>query len=264
MYTSVHLQWVYRPGRRTVTVTRGMELWLERAGPWLQVLQRGVTVTVQVVKGRPRLVAVAAIATLSSVAVYKYVTKNFDKWEKLGIPYEEGHFPYGSFNIGVISNMYKHLPEYHLKHCASSPYFGWFMFGQPVLNITDPEILRSILVKDFNSFVERSSYDGDFFKNGGKYDKLWGKQLTGLRGEEWKHVRATFSPIFTSGKMKGMLEFIKMTSDNMVEKFDESANCTDDVSLKVSHYTVVNDDLSIFRKSSAATPWTASPQLPSG
>ena len=63
-----------------------MELWLEKAGPWLEVLERGVRVTVEVVKGRPRLATVVLATSLSSLALYKYVTKNFGRWEKLGIP----------------------------------------------------------------------------------------------------------------------------------------------------------------------------------
>ena len=35
---------------------RVMEVWLEKAGPWVEVLLRGVAVTVEVVKGKPRLV----------------------------------------------------------------------------------------------------------------------------------------------------------------------------------------------------------------
>jgi len=232
---------------------------LGRVGPWLHLLHRGLTLTLQQVRARPRLLAVAAVTTLSSVTIYKYVTKNFGKWERLGVPYEEGHFPYGSFDMSSLSNMMVALPALHLKHCAASPYFGWFMFGQPVLNITDPELLRAVLVRDFNNFVERSSYDGDMFEHGGEYDKLWSKQLTSLKGEEWRQVRATFSPIFTSGKMKGMLNFIKLTADNLVEKFEGFADGTEEVALKVGHDNPLTDNLSTSRVCLVATPWTASP-----
>merc|ERR1711981_718163 len=94
--------------------------------------------------------------------------------------------------------MFDHVLAMHKRH-RSKPYCGWFTMRQPVLNINDPELLRHILVKDFNSFVERSSYDSDTFLEGGKYDKIWGRQLTSLKGDEWKQVRGTFSPIFTSG-----------------------------------------------------------------
>merc|ERR1711910_251272 len=78
---------------------RVMEVWLERAGPWVEVLLKGVEVTVKVAKGRPKLVAAVVATSATSLLFYRYITKNFNKFEKLGIPYEKGHFPPGSFNL---------------------------------------------------------------------------------------------------------------------------------------------------------------------
>ena len=57
--------------------------------------------------------------------------------------------------------------------------------------------------------------------------------MTSLKGEEWKQVRATFSPIFTSGKMKGMLGFIRITADHLVKEFDKFGEGTEEVDCKV-------------------------------
>jgi len=210
-----------------------MDIWLEKAGPWVDLLLKGVEVTVKVVKGRPRLVAAVVATSASSLLFYAYITKKFNKFEKLGIPYEKGHFPCGSFNLlrPDVTHMYEHLAELHKKH-AGKKYTGWFLFGQPVLNIQDPELLRQIMVKDFNSFVERTGYDSTVFRDGGRYDKIWGKMLTSLKGEEWKLVRSTFSPIFTSGKMKGMLGFVKTTSDNLVKELDKFADKEEEIEVK--------------------------------
>ena len=167
-------------------IRKEMDVWLDRVAPWLELLETGVRVTVELVKGRPKLVATVVLTGLSSVALYRYITKDFDKWERMGIAYEKGHFPYGSFNL-LSQHMFDHVLDMHKRH-RSEPYCGWFMMRQPVLNINDPELLKHILVKDFNSFVERSSYDSDTFLEGGKYDKIWGRQLTSLKGEEWKQV----------------------------------------------------------------------------
>ena len=39
---------------RVIRVIRVMDAWLEKAGPWVDLLLKGVEVTVKVVKGRPR------------------------------------------------------------------------------------------------------------------------------------------------------------------------------------------------------------------
>ncbi len=48
-------------------------------------------------------------------------------------------------------------------------------------------------------------------------DALWANMIVNLRGEAWKDVRSTFSPIFTSGKMKVMMHHINRISANLVE-----------------------------------------------
>ncbi len=40
-------------------------------------------------------------------------------------------------------------------------------------------------------------------------DQVWAKQMFSLTGEDWKAVRATFTPIFTSGKLKAMVGMIQ-------------------------------------------------------
>ena len=56
--------------------------------------------------------------------------------------------------------------------------------------------------------------------------------MTSLKGEEWKQVRSTFSPIFTSGKMKGMLGFVKTTADNLVKELDKYASGEEEAECK--------------------------------
>ena len=57
-------------------------------------------------------------------------------------------------------------------------------------------------------------------------------QVSGLRGEAWKDSRATFSPIFTPGKMKHMLTFIKHVSSDLCREFEAKAISGVEVELK--------------------------------
>ena len=53
-------------------------------------------------------------------------------------------------------------------------------------------------------------------------------------------MRGTFSPIFTSGKMKGMLGFIKITADHLVEQLGHFGEGTEEVDCKVGkHWKVL-------------------------
>merc|ERR1719499_13166 len=179
------------------------------------------------------LVEILLIIVFLFAALYWYITKSFDKWEKLGIPYVKGHFPYGSYNI--ISQK-KNLTDYveeGYKEFVNERYFGWFLFGKPVLAINDPEILKNIQVKDFSHFVDRT--DANFtksFRDGAPLDKLWEKQLSLSSGDRWKEIRSAFTPIFTSGKMKMMLKFIKHVAGDLTDEIERKADAGVEFELK--------------------------------
>ena len=56
--------------------------------------------------------------------------------------------------------------------------------------------------------------------------------MTSLTCDEWKEVSSTFSPIFTSGKMKAMMVFIRETSKRLVEEFGKHAEADLEFELK--------------------------------
>ena len=56
--------------------------------------------------------------------------------------------------------------------------------------------------------------------------------LTSISGDEWKDVRTTFSPIFTSGKMKGMLKYIIHVSGGLVEELENKCQQGEEFELK--------------------------------
>jgi len=164
--------------------------------------------------------------------LYRYVTKKFGKWEALGIPYSKGSFPFGSYNFLSGRHLDEMSEEDHKKF-ASERYFGWFLLGKPVLAINDANLLKHIMVKDFDHFVDRQGaelMEKQFA--GGDTDKLWSRQLTSITGDEWKNVRSAFTPIFTSGKMKGMLKFIKHIAGDLEKEIEEKAAAGDEFELK--------------------------------
>ena len=138
---------------------------------------------------------------------YRHVTKQFGKWESLGIPCISGTFPFGSSSNFLLGK--SHINDdnrVNYEKFRDEDIFGTYIFGKPVLNVNNIESIRHILVKDFSSFEDRNDINITKVMDGGPLDQIWKKQLTALSGDEWKDVRSTFTPIFTSGKMRGMLE----------------------------------------------------------
>lgn len=179
---------------------------------------------------------VLCLITLVSVVVLK-LKKARSFWKEHGV----AHLPMESFggSIGMSDILFKrkHMltlfrEHYHMLH--NEKIYGIYSLFRPSLVIKDPDIVRQIFVKDFNSFTDRDPekrLEVTFGKRR-SVDTYWKHQLTSLNGTKWKDVRSTFSPVFTSGKMKMMMKFIKEISEKLVNELDIAAENKTDVELK--------------------------------
>lgn len=105
------------------------------------------------------------------------------------------------------------------------------MFYQPVLMINDPELIRQVLIKDFNKFRDRGLYHNE------TVDPLT-SNLFFLPGEKWRKLRAKLTPTFTSKKLKEMFLLLKETSDHLIKNADSMVKDNDIVEVKdlISRY----------------------------
>ena len=119
------------------------------------------------------------------------------------------------------------------KKTTHLPYYGSYQLHNPILMINDVDLVRHIFVKDFEYFVDRNGpVLRNAFHTGTETDKIWGKQMTFATGDDWKNLRTTFSPIFTSGKMKAMLIFMQETCNQLLESIDKHIQKKEDFELK--------------------------------
>ena len=107
------------------------------------------------------------------------------------------------------------------------------MLGKPALIIKNVDMIRNVMVKDFSHFVDRNSSGTANWCQGGDLDQLWAKGISELSGDLWKDVRSSFTPIFTSGKMKGMLKFVTEVGHSLTADFQKLAESGQDFELKV-------------------------------
>ncbi|KAI7815164.1 cytochrome p450, partial [Rhyzopertha dominica] len=99
-------------------------------------------------------------------------------------------------NVGMtFAKLHDKIKEKGLKYC------GVYLFLKPMLIVSDLELIKNILVKDFDHFEDR-----DFYKNE-KDDPLSSHLLT-QDGEKWKNMRKKLTPTFTSGQLKWMFDIL--------------------------------------------------------
>jgi hypothetical protein len=78
----------------------------------------------------------------------------------------------------------------------------------PPILVRDLDLASGILVRDFDHFVDCMFGGFDLGMGTSEMDRMWNKTLLSNKGDEWREVCATFSPIFNSSKMKMMVPFI--------------------------------------------------------
>ena len=91
------------------------------------------------------------------------------------------------------------------------------MFGSYTLVISDPTLIKQILVKDFDYFINRDPGDEN------ETDKLLSKSVLELRDEKWKEMRTTLSPVFTSSKLKLMYNLLLDCATDFISFYEDKA-----------------------------------------
>ena len=163
-----------------------------------------------------------------------WLCKKWAFWKENGIPGPTPTLPAGNF--GPVLSMKVHILDWFrdlYRQFPGEKFIGIYSLHTPIMVVNDPEMARQILVKDFNHFVDRDTETNMSNAFPGKTtDIFWLEQMFIKTGDRWKDIRTTFSPIFTSGKMKAMMRFIDKVSDSLVGHLDGKTALTDGFELK--------------------------------
>lgn len=128
---------------------------------------------------------------------YMFIQHRFGFWKRLGVPHIQPTFPFGNRTKAtrqvslLIRDFYMKLKD------SGSPLFGMYFIQQPIAVASSLDLVKSVLIKDFQYFVDRGVYSNE------EADPL-SAHLFAVSGEKWRKVRHELSPTFTSGKMKFM------------------------------------------------------------
>ncbi|KAK7788571.1 hypothetical protein R5R35_000158 [Gryllus longicercus] len=103
------------------------------------------------------------------------------------------------------------------KLYEGKPFVGFWRFRTPGLLIRDPEVTKTVLLQEFNSFQQNG------FRVHPELDPLVHKNPFMLTGEEWKTTRQTLTPSFTNSKLKPLLPLMEEVAAELVQYL--RANC---------------------------------------
>ncbi|XP_059478275.1 probable cytochrome P450 6a14 isoform X2 [Neocloeon triangulifer] len=168
-----------------------------------------------------------ALAAVTLYLIYRHFTEHFDYWEKKGVVFVKPWPVLGSMKEVLMVR--EHLAEFFERlYIENKPhtYFGYFMGKKPGLVITEPEMIKHVLIKDFSHFVDHG------FDIHEEADPMQAKNLFFLEGQRWRNMRAKLVPTFTSGKMKGMLPLMLDVAKEFESKLEVLAKETEEFELR--------------------------------
>lgn len=105
----------------------------------------------------------------------------------------------------TLNNLYNH------KEAQGHKFVGINIFYKPAILVRDPELVKRVLVKDFNYFTNRHVGSDP------EIDPIGANNLFQIDNPKWKILRSKLSPVFTSGKMKQMFYMVDKVGNDLNE-----------------------------------------------
>jgi cytochrome P450 family 6 len=146
--------------------------------------------------------------------VYYYLKKKFSFFKNRGIPHVEPSWPMGNLKgISTEYHFFELVQKLYRENKGKDVIAGVYSFVNPVFMITDPELAKTITIKDFSNFMNRGQFVNE------ENEPLTG-HLFAIEDERWKYLRNKLSPVFTSGKIKSMFDVVNSKGDNLVKTIE--------------------------------------------
>uniref|UniRef100_A0A8B9ISG9 Cytochrome P450 3A n=1 Tax=Amazona collaria TaxID=241587 RepID=A0A8B9ISG9_9PSIT len=161
-----------------------------------------------------------ALLLVFTVLLLVYGTWPFGLFKKLGIP---GPRPLPFF--GTCLEYRKGFLEFD-NECFQKYGKVWGIYDgrQPVLGVMDPQIIKSVLVKEcYSTFTNRRRID---------LAGVLTNAVSLAEDEQWKKIRTVLSPTFTSGKLKEMFPVIKHYGEILVKNVRKQVENNNPISVK--------------------------------
>lgn len=155
------------------------------------------------------LTSILLIFSSGLLALYFYLKYNANYFKRKGVPFIPSNILIGNIAdlalnradpTEMVNKWYKHPAGKNL------PYVGMRIFNTNIILVKDPELVKQVLIKDFNKFSDRQSTADS------KNDSLAASNLFFIKNPEWRMIRNKLTPAFSSGKIKQMFPLIDAVS----------------------------------------------------
>ncbi|CAG9858106.1 unnamed protein product [Phyllotreta striolata] len=153
---------------------------------------------------------------LAFCALHFYFSYKHKYWQKRGV-----------YSPGGAKLFFSHFADVALMRTTSAEwmkkfydqidrdYIGVYIFGDPYLIIKNSSLLKSVLIKDFNYFMDRNVTPGG-------HERYSPYMMFFQKGSTWKVNRQRITPALTSGKLRSMFPLFVESSQEMVNYLERN------------------------------------------
>lgn len=187
-----------------------------------------------------QVVFLLVIALISVTYFWAWKRQRF--WKDHNIP----HIP-GPILLGNIVRAFffkEHISTaiarlYHHPNAKDQPFVGFNLFYKPAILITDPELIKRILVRDFNYFSNHySGFDVS-------HDPMGANNMFQIKNPTWKNLRANLNPLFSPAKMKQMFPIVMSIGKNLNKRVQLACKGNEDVDARMIAGAFTLDSISL-------------------
>lgn len=156
------------------------------------------------------LITIPALLFIVIILAYRYSKSKLNYWRKRGVAGPEPLPIIGNTKNLILRKAQTGTWLRDAYDLFDDKYVGVYIFHEPLLVVKDPELLKAILVTDFHHFTNRCMHTPDhneFYKTSMFFQKF----------VNWKDTRNKMTPVFSSGKLKYLFQYMKLTAVNLSE-----------------------------------------------
>ncbi|XP_063366043.1 cytochrome P450 6B2-like [Cydia amplana] len=150
--------------------------------------------------------------------LYFYGTRTFGYWAKRGVKHDDPIPFFGTAKRQFLQQIaFSDIYDEMYQKYPNERFVGYYLMTTPLLILRDPELVKHVLVSDFNYFYSRNLHPID------DNPELLLNNLFSCEGDLWKLLRQRMTPAFTTGKLKAMFPLIVARAEKLQRVAAEAA-----------------------------------------
>ncbi|XP_072757478.1 cytochrome P450 6k1-like [Anoplolepis gracilipes] len=153
---------------------------------------------------------------------YIYAKYKLSYWKRRGVKTPPTHLLFGNFKdcLTLKKPPGEVMRDIYNSADPDDPYIGFYIFHKPMLLLRDHNLIKQIMITDFDIFPNRR------FGSRNERDSIGMDSILSIKQPRWRYLRSKLTPFLTGQKLKNMLPLIEECGKLML-KFIQNLQMSD-------------------------------------